>query len=111
MNQSYSYSRLVGVYIFHCIRSALTTCGIIRSHVKKDSRSPQHKLWNNRALVWSAVAAAGPDVQLAVQFLLAFLSSMGGMALAYACRASPRLQMHNGDETRNDAASLIVSCE
>jgi hypothetical protein len=96
MNQICSYRRFVSVCICHGVRSALTAGGIIRSHVKKHFRIPLHKLWNRKALLWSAIAVAGPDVQLAVQLSLAFLGSVGGMALAYTWRVGPRRQMHDG---------------
>jgi hypothetical protein len=95
MNQIYSYRRFVSVCICDGVPSALATYGIIRSYVKKHFRIPLHKLWNRKALLWSAVAIAGPDVQLAVQLTLAFLSSAGGMALAYIWRVGPRRQMRD----------------
>jgi hypothetical protein len=96
MNQTCSYRRYVSVCIYHRVRLALTADGIIRSHVQKHFKIPLHKLWSRKGLLWSAIAVAGPDVQLAVQLSLAFLGSVGGMALAYTWRVGPRRPMHDG---------------
>jgi hypothetical protein len=108
MNQICSYIRLVIVCLCHFVRSALTTCGIIRSRSEKHFRRALRNLCNRKALLWSVVAVAGPDVQLAVQLSLAFLGSLGGMALAYTSRIDPHRQMHHGDATTSTVASQIL---
>jgi hypothetical protein len=94
MNQICSYRRIVSVCLCRGVRSAFATCGIIGSQLKKHFRIDQ--LWNSRVLLWSAVAVAGPDVQLALQLSLAFLGSVGGIALAYTSRTGPHRQIRHG---------------
>ena len=108
MNQCRFHVRLASVCLCYFVRSALTTCSIVRSRAKKHFRLALGNLRNRKALLWSVVAVAGPDVQLAVQVSLAFLSSVGGMALAYTSRIGSHRQMGIGDATMSPAASQIL---
>jgi hypothetical protein len=108
MIQICSYRRFVRVCLCRGVRSAFTTCDIIRSQLNKQFRSPLHELWKRRALLWFAVAVAGPDVQLALQLSPVFLGSVGGTALAYASRIGRIGKRAMGDAKASPAASQIL---